>query len=196
MSNKYTSLIHKLLPSGRAWNKQQGSNLDKLADGISQEFLRVEKRGEDLIVELDPTRASALLPEWENLLGLPDPSFGIPITVQERRNLVVLKISLRGGQSRQFYIDLIKKLGFDIEIVEHRPFRVGQSSCGDALHTGDDWRHTWTVELKQAVKFYFRVGQSSVGDPLVSYRNEVVQGIIEKLKPAHTKVLYKFIEEI
>jgi uncharacterized protein YmfQ (DUF2313 family) len=195
LSNAYSDLIHKLLPSGRAWNKETGSNLDKIADGVSQEFLRVEKRGNQLIIELDPTRTSELLPDWENLLGLPDVSFGVPTTAQERRNLVVLKISLRGGQSRKYFIDLIKKLGFDITIVEFRPFRAGISRAGDAINADDDWRHTWMVQMQQAVKFYFRAGQSSAGDPLVTYSNSVVQGIINKLKPAHTHVIFSFIEE-
>jgi uncharacterized protein YmfQ (DUF2313 family) len=195
MSNKYTSLIHKLLPSGKAWNKEEGSNLDKLAQGISEEFYRIERRANDLIIEFDPTKANELLPEWENLLGLPDTAFGSPVTNQERRNLVTLKISSRGGQSRQFFVDIIRKLGFQIAIKEHRPFRAGRSRSGDAVFTNIGWRHTWTVIAKQAVKFSFRAGKSAAGDPLVYYRNGVVEGIIRKLKPAHTNVLFKFIEE-
>lgn len=195
MSNKYTSLIHQLLPSGKAWNKEEGSNLDKVADGISQEFLRIEKRANELIIELDPTKSSELLSDWENLLGLPDKAFGSPVTSQERRNLVILKVSSRGGQSRKFFVDIIKKFGFDIEIKEHRPFRAGKSRSGDAVFTNVGWRHTWTVIAKQAVKFNFRAGKSTAGDPLVYYRNEVITGIIKKLKPAHTNVLFKYIEE-
>lgn len=195
MSNKYTSLIHKLLPSGKAWNKEEGSNLDKLADGISQEFLRIEKRANELVIELDPTKANELLPDWEKLLGLPDSAFGTPVTNQERRNIVTLKISSRGGQSRKFFVDIIKKFGFDIEIKEHRPFRAGKSRSGHHIYTNTGWRHTWTVIAKQAVKFNFRAGKSSAGDPLVYYRNDVVRGIIQKLKPAHTNVLFRFIEE-
>jgi uncharacterized protein YmfQ (DUF2313 family) len=195
MSNKFTSVIHKLLPSGKAWNKEDGSNLDKIAQGISEEFMRIERRGNELIMELDPTRASELLPDWENLLSLPDVSFGEPDSAQERRNLVVLKLSLRGGQSRQYFIDLIKKLGFDIEIDEYLPFRAGGSSAGDALNNDDDWRHTWGVKMLQAAVFYFRAGESSAGDSLASYRNSVVTGIIDKLKPAHTHVIFSFVEE-
>lgn len=195
MSNGYSSVIHKLLPSGKAWNKEENSNLDKLVQGISEEFVRIDKRGNELIVELDPTRSTELLPNWETLLGLPDASFGEPDSAQERRNLVVLKLSLRGGQSRQYFIDLIKKLGFDIEIQEFHPFRAGGSSAGDALNQDDNWRHTWGVKMLQAAVFYFRAGESSAGDSLASYRNSVVTGIINKLKPAHTHVIFSFVEE-
>lgn len=195
MNNPYSSAIHKLLPSGKAWNKEEGSNLDKLVQGSSEEFLRVEKRANELVIELDPTRSTELLPDWEKLLGLPDEAFGAPESIQERRGIVTLKLSLRGGQSRQYYIDLIKRLGFDISIKEFRPFRAGQSSAGDALNVHNDWRHTWMVQMEQAVAFYFRAGQSSAGDSLVSFRNSIVQGVINKLKPAHTNVIFSFIEE-
>ena len=191
---KYSSLLLKLLPTGKAWNKERSSNLSKFSEGVSEEFLRVEKRGEDLLVELDPSRTSELIPDWENLLGLPDPAFGTPETIQERRRLIQLKISSRGGQSRKFFIDLIKALGFDIEITEHRPFRVGVSCVGDDLTNSSDWAHTWTVTIKQAPVYYFKVGESAVGEPLRVYKNQVVQQIIDKLKPAHTHVIFSFLE--
>lgn len=195
MSNKYKNALLKLLPTGKAWNKEDSSPLDKICEGNSEEFLRVDTRANQLIIELDPTKATELLPDWEKLLALPDPAFGSPETVQERRSLVVLKFSLHGGQSRQYFIDLIKKLGFDIKIKEHRPFRAGKSRSSDAIYTGVGWRYTWTVQMLQAVVFHFRAGKSSAGDPLVSYRNTVVQGIINKLKPAHTNVIYRFVQE-
>lgn len=193
--NKYVSLLHKLLPSGKAWNKESNSNLTKLCMGVAQEFIRVERRGDELLIELDPSRTNELMPDWEKLLGLPDSAFGSPTTQQERRNLIRLKVGSRGGQSRKFFIDLVKALGFDIEIIEHRPFRVGVSSVGDALTNSPDWAHSWTVVLKQAAIYHFRVGESSVGEPLREIRNDVVKQVIEKLRPAHTKVLFSFLEE-
>lgn len=191
----YRDLFLKLLPSGKAWNKETGSGLDTLASGLSKEFVRIDQRANQLIVELNPTQAAELLPDWENLLGLPDSALGEPETEQERRNLVTLKFSLRGGQSRKYYIDLIKKLGFNITIDEFRPFCAGQSSAGDALNVSDEWRHTWRVNMQEAAAYYFSAGVSSAGDPLVSWRNEVVQGVINKLKPTHTHVIFSFIEE-
>lgn len=191
----YKDLFLKLLPSGKAWNKERGSGLDKLAAGVSKEFLRVDERANQLIIELNPSQAAELLPDWEHLLNLPDTAFGSPETEQERRNLVTFKFSLRGGQSRKYYIDLIKKLGFNITIDEFRPFCAGISSAGDALNTADEWRFTWKVNMLEAAAYYFSAGISSAGDPLVSWRNEVVQGVINKLKPAHTHVIFSFIEE-
>lgn len=193
--SRYSNLINQILPSGKAWNKEQNSNLDKLSQGCVEEFFRIEKRANDLLIELDPTKTSELIPDWEKLLALPDAAFGEPETAQERRNLIVLKLSLRGGQSRQYYIDLIKKLGFDITIDEFRPFRAGGSSCTDAINEDDDWRHTWRVNMLQAAAFHFTAGDSSCDDAIVSYRNSLVQGIINKLRPAHTHVIFSFIEE-
>lgn len=193
---KYRDLILNHLPSGLAWPKHLASTLAALSEALAVEFSRIEQRVNDLLLEVDPLTANEMLSDWERLLGLPDPCNPNPESGDERRAQIIAAIRrTRGGQSRQFFIDLIKSFGFDITITEHRPFVAG-SPAGDPLENTADWAHTWSVNLEEAAFFYFRAGLGSAGEPLVTFKNDYVQCLLNKLKPAHTFIIFTATEEI
>jgi uncharacterized protein YmfQ (DUF2313 family) len=78
-----------------------------------------------------------LLPDWERNWGLPDPCYTEPTTIHDRQLALVQRMTMQGGQSRQFFIDLATALGYSISISEYRPFMVGIDRCGDSRVTGD-----------------------------------------------------------
>ena len=190
---KYKDLILKLLPNGLAWNKDRTSNISKLIEGSAVEFSRIDQRVIDLLKEADPRSSNELLMEWENFYGLPDECEQDlnQTSIERRYKLLNRAITVRGGQSRQFFIDFVKALGFDITITEFRPFKAGRSSAGDALTNTIEWRFTWRVNLPAVVAYNFSAG-SKAGEPLRVFRNDAVECSIDHLKPAHTNVLYKF----
>ena len=184
-ADDYREQLQALLPHGAAWPRDADATLTALLDAMAQELARIDARAVDLMVEADPRRAIELLPEWESETGLPDSCLTTTQTLQGRRDNVVGKLAHRGGQSRQYFIDLAAKLGFDVTITEYRPFRVGQATAGDALSNGD-WIFVWTVNAPQTTIRPFAVGQSAVGEALRSWGNEPLECAVSREAPAHT----------
>jgi uncharacterized protein YmfQ (DUF2313 family) len=188
---KYEAAIKGLFPKGKAFKFLSDKSLNSTVKAIALPFYRVDNRAKELIEEMNPLFTLELLPEWERVLGLPNScSATEDVTIQERRFQVLSKLSIQGGQSKQFYINLIKSLGFNIEIKEHSPFVAG-SSAGDDLANTTDWQFTWDVVVLEAAVYYFVAG-SSAGESLRVFRNEIVQCFINQMKPAHTFVRFIF----
>jgi uncharacterized protein YmfQ (DUF2313 family) len=187
----YQRAIRSLFPKGKAFNFSEDKSLNDISNSMAALFYKVDKRADDLLKELCPLDSIELLSDWERVLDLPYNPNNEELSVQERRNQVLAKLSLVGGQSRAFYISLIKSLGFTIEIQEHRPFTPG-SVAGDAVSNSTEWMFVWDVIVTESAAYYFTAG-SSAGESLRVFRNEVVQYFINKMKPAHTFV--RFIYE-
>ena len=132
----YTHAFLQLLPQGQAWPREQGSTLVQTCDGLSEYWGFVDGRAADLLErESDPRKTIELLPEWERAWGLPDPCFPSATTIGERQRMLVLYMTYLGGQSRQYFIDLMAWLGYTIEIQEFAPFMAGISQVGDTRPT-------------------------------------------------------------
>lgn len=185
----YVSQLQALLPPGAAWTREADAELTKLLRGLATELTRIDARGEDLLDEADPRSCFELLPDWERIAGLPDPCHNQADTIGERRDVLLGRLTNLGGQSRQFFIDLAAALGYPISITEFRPFQVG-NSAGDILSNGD-WIFTWQVGAPGSTVRNFTAG-SAAGEPLASWGNDLLECAVNKLKPAHTHVLYAY----
>src|SRR5262245_35350281 len=146
----YATQFLTLLPTGQAWPREPGSTLVLTCDGLNQFWGHVDSRAADLLeidsdpgktlppiapidfgVPLpDPVAPSGLLPDWERNWGLPEKCLAEPQTIEERHIALVNKMRMLGAQSRQFFIDLAKSIGYDITIEEYSPFMTGISRCG------------------------------------------------------------------
>lgn len=150
MSASYDEQVLEEMPRGKAWPRQQGSWLWKLCKAIGIELGRVDARGDDLLAEMDPRTATETLPDWERILGLPDPEIDPPpSTLAERRALVTARWIARGaewgGSSRPFLTQILVALGFDEADVMFRApawdfFECGVSECGDQPINGSGAR--------------------------------------------------------
>jgi uncharacterized protein YmfQ (DUF2313 family) len=135
----YREAFFSMLPNGQAWPKHAiDSVLYQTVDGLCEYWGFVDGRAADLLeTESDPRTTVELLPDWERNFGLPDPCYTAPQTIAARQAALVARMTLWGSQSRQFYIDFAKFLGYDITISEYRPFMVGLDRCGDNRVYGD-----------------------------------------------------------
>lgn len=191
-AEQYGEHILALLPRGRAWTREEGSVLRALAEGLGLELAAVDLRAETLRQEVDPFRTSALLADWERVLGLPDPCIGRVLTVDERRALVLARLAARGGQSRTFYQGLAASLGFEVQIVEHPIWRC-TSRCDEPINT-EEWAHTWSVRAPLDTITVFRC-TSPCDQPLRSWGNDALECAIERVAPAHTHLLFEYIPD-
>lgn len=190
---EYKDLLLKLLPPGAAFPREPGTNLERLLLGCAPEFTRTEARAEALAIDVNPLDTTELLPDWERAAGLPDRCSGeLEETIQGRRNVLTAKLASVGGQSRAYFIEVARQLGYEITISEARPFRAGISAAGDALTNTADWIYTWRVNARETTEIYFRAGLSAAGEPLRSWGNSALECKINQLKPAHTNVLFSY----
>ncbi|WP_339860370.1 YmfQ family protein [Thalassospira alkalitolerans] len=187
--DQYLRQLQSLMPRGSAWARDADASLTRLLRAFAAPLSRVHNRALDLIEEIDPRTSVELLSDWERVCGLPDPCSGQPESLAERRDQVVAKLAARGGQSKAFFIELAKNLGYEVTITEFRPFTC-VSNCNDSLTQGD-WRFAWQVNAPEETIRDF-VAISACNEPLRTWGNEPLECNITRLKPAHTRVIFTY----
>lgn len=183
-AKEYYEQLKKLKPLGYAWPDDDELTQNKLLKALADEAARIDVRVEDLIRELDPQVTLELLMDWERTCGLPDPCTGLAQTVELRRQAVVDKLNARGGQHKQYYIDLAKRYGFTITIIETWPAAVGDS-VNRGMY-GDKWLHHFEVNAPLDTIRHTRTDVGSAGDPIRFWGNDILECLINRYKPAHT----------
>jgi uncharacterized protein YmfQ (DUF2313 family) len=134
----YAQAFLQLLPYGPAWPRDSSSTLVQVCNGLNEYWGFVDSRAADLLErESDPRQTLELLPDWERNWGLPDPCYSAPLTIAERQLTLVMRMTMQGAQSRQFFIDIAAQIGYSISISEYRPWVVGIDGCGDCRVYGD-----------------------------------------------------------
>lgn len=141
---EYRRALANLLPRGIAWPRLFDPNPDpqdperkttvlmRVVHGLAGILGFIDNRAADMLeIESDPRTTVELLPDWERNWGLPDPCYAEPVGIADRQRALVQRMTLMGGQSRQFFYDVAAFLGYTITISEYRPFMVGVDRCGD-----------------------------------------------------------------
>jgi uncharacterized protein YmfQ (DUF2313 family) len=189
-SENYRDLIRSLCPKGKAWVIEPGTNLYNLLWAFADEFSRVDARGDDLINEADPRSTNELIEEWEAMVGLPDDCTAVGGSLQQRRDNIVARLTETGSLSKEFFMDIAEKLGYNILIKEFFPFRIGMAIMGDAIFD-PDFQFVWEVVSPAFTEIPFYVGSARVGDYIMDYEgSSSLECIFNVLKPAQTNVFF------
>lgn len=188
----YAKQLLDLMPPGKAFPREPGTQLEQVLLGMAVEFARVELRGDQLAIEVNPASTTEMLTDWERNAGLPDKCSGVlEDTIQGRRNALLAKLSSTGGQSPAYFIEVARSLGYEVTITEFRTFRAGFARAGDPLTNGD-WIYTWRINAPETTIIEFRAGLSAAGEPLRTWGNDTLECKINQLKPAHTHVIFSY----
>lgn len=175
----YLSLLRRYLPDGPIWPRSGDDSLSKLLHGLAAEFARVHGRGLDCLDEFDPRTATDTIGEWMRLVGVPnDCVVTVPATLAEKRALATAIYAARGGQSAAYFVAVAADLGVVATVDDHPyglPFRAGYSRTGDRLNT-------------IASAFYWRVRYPAATPAATVQR---LQCLVNKYKPAHTRVIFE-----
>lgn len=183
----HAELLKRLLPPGAYDINAPLISIELKADGGVLDAAQIAA---DLILsEADPRTTYHLLSDWERVLGLPDSCGGQQPTIALRRAAVVSKVTIRGGQSRAFFIALAAKLGFVITITEFKQYSV--MSPVNAPLCGWSWCFTWRVNAPLNTLRHFSV-MSGVSEPLSIWGNTLLECAINRFKPAHTIVQFAY----
>jgi uncharacterized protein YmfQ (DUF2313 family) len=205
-----------LFPQGQAWPREPDATWIKACNGLATYWGFVDGRAADLLErESDPRETVELLPDWERAWGLPDPCFPDAITIEERQDMLVLKMTLKGAQSRAFFEQIQAWVGVEIHIVERSPFMAGWSHVGDTRNMYDDtgryrWqigppelRFYWSASAADAQLIWFRCGgggsannwkggQAGVDPHLRIKVKPDLECLLQRWKPAHTALVYDY----
>lgn len=175
-TDDYKNQLIALLPVGGIWpSPQVVNNLTQLLDALAEELARIDGRIQNLVNEVFPNTTVEMITDWERNTGLPFKCTGALETLQQRRAAILSVLTIERSLSAMYYIELASRLGFDITIDE------------TAAYT---WQVTAAVD-ENAV--YFRAGQSAAGDPLIQTLNNLLECVMQLLKPAHTVVTFNYI---
>lgn len=187
----YRHQLVSLLPRSAfgAFNVEAESKVSAVIGAIAMELARVDERAGDLINESDPRTISETLPEWEAMLGLPDPCVPFEQSTAQRIQAVVAKYIARGGQSPAYFVAVAAALGFVITITEFHRFTA--NSRADESCWGSAWAFAWQVNAPEASVQYFDAN-SSADDPAAWWSNEILECVMRRLKPAHTTVVFAY----
>ncbi|MFG6462248.1 YmfQ family protein [Roseateles sp. DXS20W] len=188
---EYRDALAALLPTGGAWPRDPQSQLMRFVGGLAAELARLDARAALLLAETDPAATTELLPDWERVVGLPDPCVTLAQTVAQRRQALEGRLTAVGGQSRRFFVQLAARLGYAITIDEFAS--AAAATAAGITFTGDGWAHTWRVNVPTSVSVTpFRAGAGAAGEPLRAWSNEVLECQFNRYKPAHTRVLFAY----
>lgn len=186
----YTRHLQALLPTGPAWPRDPEAVLSKVLAAEAEGLARIHNRLLDLIEEADPRTALELLGDWERVCGLPDPCAGQADTIAERRARVVARLTATGGQSPAYFIAVVKAMGFEISITEHRA-RFHGRRCHGAAYGDEDMQFVWEVKMPPETVFRRAHGQGFHGEAFASWGAEALICMLTRLKPAHTTLWFE-----
>jgi uncharacterized protein YmfQ (DUF2313 family) len=196
-------------PYGQAWTREPDSSFVRSINGLAYTWGFVDGRAADLLeIESDPRKTLELLPDWERAWGLPDPCFPDKTSIDERRDMLMLIMTLLGGQSVAFFELVSSWVGNEIKVREWAPFMCGISECGDTRYQYDNtgayrWyigrpenRFVWSVRADTAVLEWFRCGtpysQCGVHPHLKIVTESPIDCLLQRWKPAHTRLVFDY----
>lgn len=217
----YSEAFAALMPQGQAWPRAPDSVLMGVVRGLNHYWgspgvdaesdrwgtQYVHARAGDLLErESDPRITFELLPDWERAWGLPDPCYPDATTIGERQRMLILQMTMLGGQSRAFFTAMAAWVGHEIHISEYAPFMAGVSRVGDTRGVYDDtplfrWyigppemRFYWTAHAGQAKLVWFRAssGQAGVDPHLRIGIEQDLECLLQRWRPAHTELVYDY----
>ncbi|WP_424195556.1 YmfQ family protein [Ampullimonas aquatilis] len=188
-ADDYLNQLQQLLPRGPAWPRDADARLTKLLSGWSQEYARESSRADDLLNESDPRSTNQLLSDFERVYGLPDACMGSGQSTTFRRSALLSKATSVGGNTKTYFIALAAALGYTITITEFQPFLV--NSRVNARLYSRQWRFAWQVNSSLNTVRVFRVN-GRVNERLAEWSNVPLECTINRLKPAHTIVLFSY----
>ena len=185
----YLQQLMALKPSGRAWPDDPNARQNQTLAALAEAFARLDGRALGLFAELDPKRAFEMLGDFERNYGLPEACQVTPDTLAGRRAALHEKVTRQGQQSRAYFIELARLLGFTITITEYDAHTV-QSAVNQPLHH-ETWRFLWRVNApKETVQR--KTVQSGVNEAFQTFGNDLLECVINRLRPAHTRVIFAY----
>lgn len=170
---QYEQAVRTLLPRGRAWNREDGSNQALFCDALGKMYEQQDADSRQMLANFFPGTATDGLTEWNASVGIPDACSGVPATNGADQQQIVAKLIATGGQSLPYFEEIVAALGYAISITEFNATHQGTDAPAGMIVHPDDWAHTWRVNILNAA--------SAPAD------TTTLSCLLTKYKPAHTQ---------
>lgn len=187
----YKNLLFSLLPPA-SYNRA-GPNLTIELTAESKQLDDLERSSTSVSNAITPWLAADLIVDWERVLEIQST---VNESYTQRVERVLLKLSETGGLSINYFINLAKKIGYAIEILELEPFYADYSRVGDVVYDDDviwSWQVVVSSSSSSSSSFLFRASGSSAGERLLKFGDPIIETLFEDLKPAHTFVYFAYL---
>lgn len=132
----------------------------------------------------------AMLPDWEQVYGLPDPcAQWMDQSITQRRQRVMAKELETGGLSRAYYIGIARQLGYTIQIEELQQHHC-EMPC-EAPVNDWPWDYVWRV-VAPAVTATDASCEDGSETPIRYWGNSLLECVLRPLRPAHTLLQFAY----
>ena len=185
----YLDQLKALLPPGKAWTRAPGSGMERLLLAPADAMAAVDDRAQDLLDEADPRTADEMFGDWERIAGLPDPCAGPDQSLDSRRAQLLAKLTQVGNETPARLIAAADAVGFGVTIEERAPIGC-EDDCEGAV---DDEICVFTfIVHADATTIDVMSCEGSCEDALETYGDDVLECVINGLKPAHTFAVFAY----
>lgn len=182
----YYAQLKALLPQGPAWDAERVPEIHQLLEAGSLELAREDLRLSDLLGESDPNRVRELVPDWEQVMGLPDPCLGVSPTFEDRQLAVRRRLTEVGGQSPAFFVQLAISVGYlQATVTEYRTPRFGNARFGKARFGTWSAQYMWTLNTGPRRRLGRRFAASYWGERFGVNPSSALECVIRRAAPAH-----------
>lgn len=181
----YRQLV-ALLPQGPAWDVELVPEIRELLQAGSVELAREDLRLSDLLAESDPDTVRELVPDWEQVMGLPDPCLGENPAFEDRQLAVRRRLVEVGGQTPAFFVQLAITQGYpEATVTEHRAPRFGAARFGRSHFGTWSAQFMWTLNTGPRRRLGRRFGASYFGERFGVNPSGALECVIRRSAPAH-----------
>ncbi|AJZ95428.1 YmfQ family protein [Pseudomonas simiae] len=182
----YYQQLVALLPPGPAWDVELVPEIRELLQAGSMELAREDLRLSDLLAESDPETVRELVPDWEQVMDLPDPCLGESPAFEDRQLAVRRRLVEVGGQTPAFFVQLAITQGYpQATVTEHRAPRFGVARFGRAHFGTWSAQFMWTLNTGPRRRLGRRFGASYFGERFGANPSGALECVIRRSAPAH-----------
>jgi uncharacterized protein YmfQ (DUF2313 family) len=182
----YYAQLKALLPPGPAWDAERVPEIHQLLEAGSLELAREDLRLSDLLGESDPNHVRELVPDWERVMGLPDPCLGVNPTFEDRQLAVRRRLTEVGGQTPAFFVQLAISVGYPhATVTEYRTPRFGNARFGKSRFGTWSAQYMWTLNTGPRLRLGRRFAVSHWGERFGVNSSSAFECVIGRAVPAH-----------
>lgn len=170
---QYGQAARNLLPRGRAWNREDGSNQASFCDALGQIYAQQDGGSLEMLSDFFPATATQGIDEWNATVGIPDACSGAPASIEANQQQIVARLAASGGQSVAYFTAIAAALGYVISISQFSPTVQGGDAPGGLITKAQDWAFTWRVNILNSAE--------------APADTTELQCLLNRYKPAHTQ---------
>lgn len=191
---KHSDLLKQLLPA--VAYDATGNALSAEIEAAGAQLDAAQAITEALLTEIDPRTTTLLLEDWERVYGLPDGCVEIGDSIEERRSILLAKVSDSGGLSKNYFLRMAERLGYRDTSISTTELSNCEMTCDMALKD-ERFRFIWTVNLPhQGDNHTIFRADTRCDQRLDRYVFGALECQFMRLKPAQSQVIFTYKEYV